>query len=270
MALKTVEIEGKKYGELNDKGEVLYVDSDGKETGYDGETLAARLTQVNSESASRRHELKELNDKLETFKGIEDPAAAIKAMETIKNFDDKKLIEAGEVDKIKTEAIQGTETKYQTIIKEKYEPLEGQIEVLQGKLNAEIIGNRFANSPYIKEKLVVPAPMVQASFGKHVTIENDNLVIRYPNGEEVYSKSRPGDKADFDEALELLVDASSMRDYIVKGANHRGGTGGPGPGTGGGPDDGSQKVIKRSEFEKLDPQRKSDLIVKEGFQVVEG
>jgi len=269
MPLKIVEIEGVKYAALNESDDVIYTDADGKEIGHNGEILAARLQEVNAESAARRHKLKELEEKISTFDGIEDPAAAIKAMETVKNFDDKKLIDAGEVERIKTEAIEGTEKKYQDLIAERYTPLEGEVDRMQARLDNEIIANLFANSKFIKERMTVPASMIRSSFGEHFKIEKDQLVMRYPNGDEIFSKSRPGDKADFEEAMELLVDASPMREYILKGADHRGGTGGPGPGTGS-VDHAGQKVIKRSEFEKLDPQRKIDLMTKEGFRVIDG
>lgn len=269
MPLKTVEIEGKQYAEINDAGDVLYTDADGKEIGYNGESLAARLNEVNGESASRRREIKDLNEKLETFKDL-DPEEARKALETVKNFDDKKLVDAGEIEKIKQEAIQGTETKYQTLIAEKYEPLEGRLDDMKKKLNNEIIGNLFANSTYIKEELVVPAKMIRDSFGEHVTIEDESVTFRYANGEEVFSKAKPGDKAGFDEAIELLIGASSMRDYLIKGTPGRGGSGGPAPGTGSGDGLGGQKIIKRSDFDKLDAQRKIDLMTKEGFRVVDG
>ena len=268
MPLKTVEIEGKKYGALDEEGKVIYVDSEGKEVGYDGEDLASRLTAANGESASRRHEIKDLNEKLKTFEGITDAAAAIKAMETVKNLDDKKLIDAGEVETIKTEAIKVTEDRYKTLIAEKYEPLEAQRDQLQGKLNEEIIGNKFANSAFIGEKMVVPVPMVKATFRQHFDIGEDGKVTaKYPSGEQVYSKSNPGSIAEFDEALELLVDRSPMREQILKGAAHKGGTGGPGPGGGG--DDPNSKVITRAEFEKLSTQRKSDILIKEGFKVID-
>ena len=60
-----------------------------------------------------------------------------------------------------------------------------------------------------------------------------------------------------------------MREHILKGAGHRGGTGGPGPNTGPGSTLGD-KVVTRSEFEKLSSQRRSDMLVKDGFRVVDG
>ena len=37
-----------------------------------------------------------------------------------------------------------------------------------------------------------------------------------PNGNEIYSRSRPGEKADFEEALEALVGAYPNKDAILK------------------------------------------------------
>ena len=107
MPLKTIEVEGTTYAEVKD-GKPVYVDADGAEALYDGESLAEHVTRLNGESATRRRELREAQEKLGAFDGIEDPEAARKALTTVKNLDDKKLVDAGEVDKVKEAAIQAT------------------------------------------------------------------------------------------------------------------------------------------------------------------
>lgn len=246
MALKTVEIEGKTYAELADDGKVLYVGEDGTETGYDGEALAAKVNELNGEAATRRREANEAKEKLATFEGIEDPEAAIKALETVKSLDDKKLIDAGEVDQVKAEAISATEQKWQTLISEKYEPLEAERDEYKASLHKEMIGGRFARSKFISEKMVVPVEMVQATFGTHFTIEDGKVKAKYTDGKEVYSKSNPGEVAEFDEALELIVQSSNMADYVLKGTGKKG-TGAPGSGTG----QPGEKTMTVEQFEEL-------------------
>lgn len=41
--------------------------------------------------------------KLKVFEGIDDLKVVIKVLEMVKNFDDKKLIDVGEVEKVKVE-----------------------------------------------------------------------------------------------------------------------------------------------------------------------
>ena len=208
MPVKTVEMDGKKYAVLDDAGKVVYTDANGGEVGYDAEDLATRLASLNAEATIRRAELKTATDKLASFEGIEDPEAARKALATVKNLDDKKLMDAGEVDTIKAEAIKATETRYDTLIKEKYEPAIVERDDLRARLDNEIIGNLFASSPFIKDKLVVPTEMVRATFGHHFSVEDGRVSAKDGSGAQVFSKERPGDVADFNEALELIVGAS--------------------------------------------------------------
>ena len=268
MPLKVVEIEGKKYGELAEDGKVLYVAEDGTETAYDGEALAGKVTELNGEAATRRRELKEANTKLEKFSGIEDPEAAIKALETVKSLDDKKLIDAGEVDKVKAEAISATEQKWETLIKEKYEPLEAERDKYRDGLHKEMIGGRFARSKFIAEKMVVPVEMVQATFGHHFEIEEGDVVAKYSDGKQVFSKSSPGDVADFDEALELIVLDSSMSEHVLKGVNKKG-TGAPGSGKNRRSGDG--KTMTRAEADKLGLENPAEMakLMSEGWRVVD-
>ena len=65
--------------------------------------------------------------------------------------------------------------------------------------------------------------MVQSVFGKHLKIEDGNVVAYDAHGNKLYSKARPGEAADFDEALEILVDQYPYRDQILKGSGHSGG-----------------------------------------------
>lgn len=246
MPLKIVEIEGTQYAVLDAEKRPIYIGEDGEtETGYDGEALAARLSEVNGESATRRRELKEANDKLKTFEGIEDPEAAVKALETVKNLEDKKLVDAGEVEKVKNEAIKATEEKHAEWKKNVHEPLEGKLKETEGALHKEMIGGRFAQSKFIAEKIAVPARMVERTFGEHFTIEEGKVICKDTQGNQIYSKSNPGDIADFDEALQLIVEASPDRDLILKGAN-KGGGNPPGGGGGGGDD----KTMTVQQFEE--------------------
>ena len=268
MTLKTVEIEGTKYAALTDDGKPVYIGDDGAETGYDGETLAARLSEVNGESATRRRELKEANEKLKAFEGIEDPASAIKALDTVKSLDDKKLIEAGEVEKVKAEAIKATEGKWEALVKEKYEPVVAERDEYKDALYNEMIGSRFARSKFISEKMTVPVEMVQATFAGRFSIEDGKVVAKRIDGKEVYSKSSPGDVADFEEALEIIVTESAMKDHILRGTNKRG-TGAPGSGPGA--QNRGEKTMTRAEADKLAGENPGEMAKRmaDGYMVVD-
>ena len=77
--------------------------------------------------------------------------------------------------------------------------------------------------------------MVQATFGKAFKIEEGKVVAYDANGNKIFSQSRPGELAEFDEALEALVDAYPHKDHILKPTGAQGsgapnGNGNPHPG----------------------------------------
>ncbi|TPS32705.1 hypothetical protein FJU48_18195, partial [Acinetobacter baumannii] len=69
-------------------------------------------------------------------------------------------------------------------------------------MHKELIGGGFARSKYIQDNIAVPVDMVQATFGQHFKIEEGKVVAYDQNGEKIYSRVRPGELANVDEALE--------------------------------------------------------------------
>lgn len=215
MKLKTVTIEGKTYAEVNEQGLPLYIHDDGKEVAHDAPQTVATISRLNGEAKTNRERYEKAESALKTFEGIEDPAAAKKALETLKNFDDKKLVDAGEVEKIKLEAIKAVEEKYAPIVQER--------DAVQQQLHKELIGGGFARSKFIQENIAVPVDMIQATFGQSFKIEEGKVVAYGADGQKIYSRTRPGEVADFDEALETLVGGYQYKDHILKGGQGSGG-----------------------------------------------
>lgn len=215
MKLKTVVVDGKTYAEVNEQGLPLYVHDDGKEVAHDAAQTVATISRLNGEAKTNRERYEKAEATLKAFEGIDDPAAAKKAIETLKNFDDKKLVDAGEVEKIKTEAIKAVEDKYAPIVQER--------DAFQAQLHNELIGGGFARSKYIQDNIAVPVDMIQAAFGKNFQIENGKVVAVGADGQKIYSRTRPGEIADFDEALETLVGGYQYKDSILKGSQAGGG-----------------------------------------------
>jgi hypothetical protein len=254
MKIKTVEIEGKTYAEVQD-GKPVYVGDDGKEVAFDAPGTVATISRLNGEAKSHRERAETAEKTLKGFEGIADPAAAIKAMETIKSFDDKKLIDAGEVEKVKAEAIKAVEEKYKPVVEER--------DGLKKSLHQEKIGGSFARSKFISDKLAVPVPMVEKTFGEHFSLEDGKMVAKDSNGNAIYSKSKPGELADFDEAMEIIVEASPYRDNIMKGLQQNGGGAKPGNGGAGG------KTISRAEFMKMPPAAQQKAVTADGMTVTD-
>ncbi len=221
-------------------GKPVYVHDDGKEAPFDAAAAVAAISARNAEAKTHRERAEAAEAKLKAFDGIEDAEAARRALGVVKNLDDKKLVDAGEVERVKGEAIRAVEEKYKPVVK--------KAEALEARLRDEVIGGSFARSKYIAEKLAVPLPMVEATFGQHFTLDGDRLLAKDAAGNPIYSRERPGELASFDEALETLVGASPFRDSILKGSGASGsGAGGNAGGAGG------KATLNRVAFDALSP-----------------
>jgi hypothetical protein len=256
MKLKLIEVEGKQYAEVQD-GKPVYIEDNGSETAFDAPGARQAIAARNAEAKTHREAKEAAEAALKKFEGIEDPAAALDAIKKISALKDKDLIDAGKVEEIKAAAIKAVE--------EKYAPIVEKAEGLEKALHSEKIGGSFARSKFIADKLAVPVDMVEAMFGKQFTLDGGKIVAKDANGNPIYSKSNPGNLADFDEALETIVSGYAGRDHILKGSGHNGS--GKQPGSDGGGSNGS-KTITRADFDKLAPADKMAKI-KDGFSVAD-
>ena len=220
-------------------GKPVYVHEDGKEVAFDAAATVQTIARLNGEAKSHRERAEAAEKTLKAFEGIEDPAAAKKALDVVANLDSKKLIDAGEVEKVKGEISKA----FQAQIDE----LTGKNQTLEQQLYGEKIGGSFARSKFITEKLAVPADMVQATFGKNLKVEDGKVVAYDAHGNKIFSRARPGELADFDEAIETLVEQYPHKEHILKSSGANGGGAGPSNGSGGG------KAMSRAQFEALDP-----------------
>jgi hypothetical protein len=227
-------------------GKPVYVHDDGKEIPFDALSTIATIGRLNAEAKGHREAKEAAQEKLKLFEGIDDPEYARKAMQTVKNLDMKKLVDSGEVEKVKAEIAKSYQKELDEI-KNKNKELETQ-------LYAEKIGGAFARSQFIEEKLAIPADLVQARFGNLFAVENGKVVATDLNGNKIYSHARPGEFADFDEALETIIEQYPRKDEILKASNSKGGDAHKNKGTTG-------NSLKRSEMSTKD---KSEYIRKHG------
>lgn len=218
MKLKLIEVEGKQYAEIQD-GKPVYIEDDGKEVAFDAAGTRATITRLNAEAKGHRERAEEAEKALKGFEGIEDPKAAIEALNTVANLDAKKLVDAGEIEKVKAEISKA----YQDQLDEEI----GKNKKLEEQLYAEKIGGSFARSKVVTEKLAIPADLVEARFGHAYKVEDGQTVAYDSQGNKLYSRSRPGELADFDEALEMLIDQYPYKDTILKASGANGGGANP-------------------------------------------
>jgi hypothetical protein len=227
-------------------GKPVYVNDEGKEIAFDVAGTVQTISRLNGEAKTHRERAEAAEKVAKAFEGITDAEAARKALATVANLDAKKLIDAGEVDKIRAEAIKAVEDKYAPIVSER--------DSLQKSLVDEKVGGSFARSKMIADKLAIPADLVQARFGEAFKVEGNDVVAYDKSGNKLFSRSNPGEVAKFDEALEILIDQYPYRDSILKstGASGGGASGGSGGGSGG-------KTMSRAAFDALPPAKQAEV-----------
>jgi hypothetical protein len=253
MTLKTVTVDGKTFAEVQD-GKPVYIDGD-KEIAFDAPGTVATISRLNGEAKTHREGKEAAETKLKVFEGL-DAAAARDAIDKLSKIDAKKLVEAGDMDS----AIQAAIKPYA----DKLATSEKTIGDLTGSLSKAVIGNAFGQSKYAAEKLT-PAgvDLVRTMFGDRLKVEDGKVVGYDANGQKLYSEARPGELANFDEAVESMVNAYPFKDHILKGGNQSGG--GSKPGNGG---KGGAKTISREAFEALNPMERSGKM-RDGFTITE-
>lgn len=65
-------------------GMPVYVHADGKEIPFDANKATVKIAELNGEAKQYREAKEAVEAKLKAFEGIDDPKAAIKALETVK------------------------------------------------------------------------------------------------------------------------------------------------------------------------------------------
>ncbi len=241
MELKVVTIEGVTYAAVQD-GKPVYVDG-AREIAFDAVGTRDTITRLNGEAKGHREAKEAAEARLRTFDGITDAAAAMKALETVGKLDQKQLIDAGQVDTVKAEITKAYE--------EKLTAAEARAKALEESLYGEKVGGSFARSQFIAERLAIPADFAEARFGKNFKVVDGKVVAVDATGNQIYSRAKPGELANFDEALEFLVDAYPQKDLILKGdIKAGGGANQPGTITG-------NKTMKQAAFDALPPKERA-------------
>ena len=238
---------------VDDKGLPIVVDDSGNEQGIDAIYLAfSKVPELNAEAKKHRLTAKELSEKLAPFEGIEDPDAAKKALETVANLDAKKLVDAGEAERFRAQAIEETKKAYERQLEEASKTTES----LRGQVYKLMVSDRFKSSN-VAESTILPPDILESYFGRNFKVEEQDgkmLVVGYMGDNQIFSKERPGEIASFDEALETIIDQYPMKDRILKStAGHGSGATGSGGGAGG-------KTLSRQAFEAKSPQERMEFV----------
>lgn len=247
MNLKTVDINGTTYAEVLD-GKPVYESEDGKLIPFDAPHTGATVKRLNAEAKAHREAKEQAEAKLKLYEGLDDPVAARKALETVRSLEGKKVVDDGDLERVKREAKDAFDRQFETT----YRPVEQERDALRAQLHSERLGAAFSRSKFIADKLAIPADIVQARFGSSFAIEDGKVIAKGADGHPIFSRAKPGDPADFDEALEILVDSYPHRDSILKGTGASGGgSGSYRTGSGG------KRQVTRAQLAAMEPAEKA-------------
>lgn len=108
------------------------------------------------------------------------------------------------------------------------------------------LGEHFKNSP-VMAGLKLPADVAASFFGDSFRIEGGKLMAVDKHGIQLYSPTRHGEAADFNEAFAQLVDGYEKKGLIQREPS----TAAPGPTQG--QQDGVGTFITRDQFDSLPP-----------------
>ena len=169
-------------------------------------------------------------------------------------IDQKKLIDAGAVDQVKADITKSFQAQLDEATQ--------RATTLEGQLYQEMIGGRFSGSKFIADKVAIPADMLQARFGQSFKVEDGKVVAYDGSGNKIYSRSKPGELAAFDEALEFLVEQYPQKDHILKASGNQGG------GSRQSQHSLGQKTMKRDAFTSLSPTDQQSTL-KDGITIVD-
>jgi hypothetical protein len=242
---------------LDDKGNVVLQDGkpvytldDGREVAHDAAATVATISRLNGEAKAHREAKEAAEAKLKGFEGIEDGEAARKALETVKNLKDGELVTAGKVQEIKDAAAASAKQAVADATRAaeaRERELTTQVAQLTADRDSRIIGGSFASSKFIGDRLAIPADIAQKFFGDRFKVEGGKLVPMDASGNPIFSATRHGEHADFEEAIAVMVNAYPHKEMILKAS---GATGGGAGGNGGGA--GGKRTMTRAQFDALD------------------
>lgn len=212
-------------------------------------------------------QVKKVSDERDTFKNQYETAAnAARAFEGVtpelltaaKNLNGQKLVEAGKVD----ELIATRTAEAKAAWDKREQELANKVKESEGRIFNLLVSQRFATSKALEDTFLTP-DIAEAYWGKNFKVDGDRVIGHYPNGQPIYSAAKPGEPADFDEALAILKASHPNKDKWTKGSNATG-SGAPGSnGNGNG-----AKSMPRVQFQALSPGEQMNRM-REGYHLTD-
>jgi len=219
--------------------------SDGGEDTATIEQLKEQLKQANAEAAARRHELRELQEQLKRFDGI-DPDAIRKLQEQAAKAEEEKLKKAGEYE----ELLKRRQAEWEQRVKQ----MEERAQQWEQKYRQVAVEERLV-AAFAKAGAVAPDEAAALTRAL-VDLDDDGVYVKGEDGNPLVTDGKRMDLEAF--ASQWLEQRPHHRKAGPQGAGSPGGARGQG----------GQTKITRSEFEQMAPDQKAAAI-KGGAVVVD-
>ena len=249
MALILKLNEETKAPEMTEDGKIIYLDDqdDNKELPLDPAAMYAKIGELGIQNKKDRDNYRGIKEKFKPFESIDNlpewKENADKALVTVENFNDKDWMKADKVDKLKADmkdSYEGKLTAKDTLLTDTLKTHAGEMVGKDTHIRTLMVTNKFSSSPHFvgeKKKTILPPDIGESYFGKHYKVEETEegsleLKAYHANGDPIISKINPGEPADFEEAMGMIIDAYPNKDNILAasgpGSGGKGGEGNPG------------------------------------------
>lgn len=246
-------------------GKPVYVHEDGKEAPFDVNAAMQKIADLNKESMDHRLSATKVVEVLDKYKDKDgnflDPDVAFKAIETVKNYSDKEMFDATQVESMKSQMNKAYTEKTENLLKAhrtQLDELSGMVNKKDAAIFKLLVKDRFAGSPFVTGKMILPPDIAADYFGGNFKVEGepDSLrVVGYLGDSQILSRERPGTPASFEEAIEVIVDHYPLKDRIMRGTGTGSGSSGNSGNQGGGFSS-SNELSKLPPVERLKEIRK--------------
>lgn len=232
-------------------GHPVYTMEDGSDVAHDAPAMIASLNSRRAAAKTFEKRATDAEVKLKAFDDL-DPIAAREALEKVSKLNAKQLVDSGQVD-----AAILARTKP---LEEKLTAAEQRAQKAEASFFSEKVGGSFARSKYIAEKLALPAETVQKIFGDQFRVEDGVIKAKDFDGNEIFSPTKNGEPADFEQSIAFLVAQYPHKDSLLK-ADNRTGSGAPAGQAAGAA---GKKTISREAFDQLNPSQRMEHMTKGG------
>lgn len=214
-------------------GKPVAIGNDGKEFEYDVAERNDKFVATVAEAVKHKKEKQALQTQMD---GIPE------GMRT--NPDG--FIDLSTVDVKTKEGIEAVRTELQTSFDSAAKVKDDRIAELTGQLHFEKVDSRFASSKALDNTIFNKTRSIAAShFGSQFSVNDEGKVIgKNANGETIYSSENPGQPADFDTALGIIINTHPDKDNLLAPSGQRGGGNPPRDGNGNPAPKTSQEKIK--------------------------